>query len=120
MSELRLDVSKIFAECEEKVLQKMQRASISFPRAGTDILQAQYNRFSKKPIDTGESLENSTVTSQVDFSAKTLTITLRISTPYSPYFRFGLGSSRKYGNRDPIKLAIPIFKTNIIQLIRNS
>lgn len=120
-TEIKVNSKAILKQLEDNVLLKMQRASKSFPRAGTLILQKNFEGWGEKdPIDTELSKNTSKVTSEVDLTAKVLTINLTIPTVYSINFRKGWGSNKKYGPRDPIQKAIPFIKKSIINQIKNS
>ena len=98
-------IQEIARRIADKKVEEIKRKTGAIKNMGTQFIQASYESdFTKSPIDTGLSQRLSGLDT-VNFNGLLITLGLKIGTDYALYFRRGLGSSRRYGNRDPLQMA---------------
>ncbi len=95
------------------LLQKVAQNKATLSKNSTSAIKKAYYGFSKAPIDTGESQRQSAAILTI---GKTILVDTKIDTNYAKFFAFGLGSNRKYGERNPLKAA----EDDIVKLIINT
>lgn len=104
MSKFSRSEKQIADDLAKKIIQKVATKKIALVRTGTLFIQKEFNAFPKPPIWSGTSQANSFASLEV--SILSIILTMTIKTDYSKYFVKGLGSSKKYGERDPMRPAM--------------
>ncbi len=97
-ADVTLSISNLFFD-------KLQKNKSQIEQKATDYAKAEYNSpaFTKAPVDSGESKASTTAVLEVINGLKSANLQYKIDTPQATFFRYGLGTNRKYGQRDPMK-----------------
>lgn len=96
-------IQQIAQRVAEGKIKEIQRKSAAIKNMGTQFVKKSYNSdFASPPIDTGLSQELSGL-DEVKFEGLNINLLLKIGTPYAVFFTRGLGSNRKYGERNPLE-----------------
>ena len=104
MSKFSRTEKQIADDLAKKIMGKVSRKKIALARTGTIFIQKEFEGFPKPPIWSGASQASSFASLEV--STLSILLTMTIKTDYSKYFVKGLGSNKKYGERDPMKPAM--------------
>jgi hypothetical protein len=104
MSKFSRTEKQIADDLAQKIIGKVARKKIALARTGTIFIQKEFNAFPKPPIWSGASQANSFASLEV--STLSILLTMTIKTDYSKYFVKGLGSNKKYGERNPMTPAM--------------
>ena len=91
---------RISRDIKRKIIQKALSKSGSIASKGTQNIKKAYKKFKRAPIDTGDSKSKSKMT--VKKAGDNLRIEGSVNTAQASFFIRGLGSNRKYGERDVI------------------
>lgn len=84
--------------------EKMFESKSKFDKGETSNSQKAYSSFKPAPIDTRESISQTTARLYMVFNR--LIAKYKINTEQAEYFTQGKGHNRPYGKRDPIRKAV--------------
>jgi hypothetical protein len=98
-----VNYTKIIKNIQKEGFEKLVSQKDEIERGETHISQKAYYKFGRPPIDTRESIGSTTAKMIILFNQ--IILRYKIDTPQSIFFTLGLGSNRKYGQRNPIRKA---------------
>lgn len=101
-------------DISKTILNQISQNSARISKEATIIIKQSFYSFSRAPIDTAESQKQSTAA--VSIVGKTTKIDTKIATQYFSFIANALGSSRKFGERNPLLAA----EEKIVTLVINS
>jgi hypothetical protein len=100
----------------KKMFTRLGKKKLQVENEGTKQAQLAYYSFPKRPVDTAESISQTKMV--ITLLASTAFMKWTIGTDYANMFRFGLGSNRNYGPRDPLPIGAVNTLNQLTKILR--
>ena len=119
----RTPIEEISRNIARLVLDKVDKNRSEIQYWSETLAKAEYADYSKRPVDTGESLAKTSTEVKVNYSKMTANLLYKIDTPQSVFFtdpKSPQNPNFKYGKRNPAKDSYEKhFKTLLTQILNS-